>query len=491
MFKNFKENTVMKCKNCGFEFVGKFCNMCGAPAEPQPTENAQAQNPYIVNTNRSQATAQPTAVPQNGAIYIPPNQDNFANAPAPSQQGDTNNTAIPPQQDNFANAAVPPQQGNFYNTHIPPQQGGFVNPQMGNVYAKMPTQNAPKNKSGKAGKIMLACIIGAIILAGIVIVIISSIANSMDSPKTDVINISDYNYDYNNYHINENAETFFGNIMLTGYEFDRSIYTTEVYGKYTLTFKIENSSDNEQKVSFSDFNVTANSDINNNTFTNINDGNSQSSITINPHSTETFKIFRYSENYEDLLPIKITYKYSTADGKYGSIIFIKGGESSQADLFGEAKTDFGYAKITKITKPSESEIRKHFYEYKYVDAEFNASDYEDCNLYDFTLELCNNTEQQCTLREITDKYSLNSSDGISSEINHALVLTPSDYIYSTYVEDDGSLYHFINPKTTDTVHILVPVKKESDRFELNLSFSNSDTVKFNSSLDELEKNLSQ
>lgn len=481
----------MKCKNCGFEFVGKFCNMCGAPAEPQPTENAQAQNPYIVNTNRSQATAQPTAVPQNGAISIPPNQDNFANAPVPSQQGDTNNTAIPPQQDNFANAAVPPQQGNFYNTPIPPQQGGFVNPQMGNVYAKMPTQNAPKNKSGKAGKIVLACIIGAIILAGIVIVIISSIANSMDSPKTDVINISDYNYDYNNYHINENAKTFFGNIMLTGYEFDTSIYTTEVYGKYTLTFKIENSSDNEQKVSFSDFNVTANSDINNNTFTNINDGNSQSSITINPHSTETFKIFRYSENYEDLLPIKITYKYSTADGKYGSIIFIKGGESSQADLFGEAKTDFGYAKITKITKPSESEIRKHFYEDKYVDAEFNASDYEDCNLYDFTLELCNNTEQQCTLREITDKYSLNSSDGISYEINHALVLTPSDYIYSTYLEDDASLYHFINPKTTDTVHILVPVKKESDRFELNLSFSNSDTVKFNSSLDELEKNLSK
>ena len=491
MFKNFKENTVMKCKNCGFEFVGKFCNMCGAPAEPQPTENAQTQNPYIVNTNRSQASAQPTAVPQNGAISIPPKQDNFANAPVPSQQGDTNNTAIPPQQDNFANAAVPPQQGNFYNTPIPPQQGGFVNPQMGNVYAKMPTQSPPKNKSGKAGKIVLACIIGTIILAGIVIVIISSIANSMDSPKTDVINISDYNYDYNNYHINENAETFFGNIMLTGYEFDRSIDTTEVYGKYTLTFKIENSSDNEQKVSFSDFNVTSNSDINNNTFTNINDGNSPSSITINPHSTETFKIFRYSENYEDLLPIKITYKYSTADGKYGSIIFIKGGESSQADLFGEAKTDFGYAKITKITKPSESEIRKHFYEYKYVDAEFNASDYEDCNLYDFTLELCNNTEQQCTLREITDKYSLNSSDGISYEINHALVLTPSDYIYSTYVEDDGSLYHFINPKTTDTVHILVPVKKESDRFELNLSFSNSDTVKFNSSLDELEKNLSK
>ena len=505
----------MKCKNCGFEFVGKFCNMCGAPAEPQPTENAQAQNPYIVNTNRSQATAQPTAVPQNGAISIPTKQDNFANAPVPSQrgytnntaippqqdnfanaavppqQGYTNNTAIPPQQDNFANAAVPPQQGNFYNTPIPPQQGSFVNPQMGNIYAKMPTQNAPKNKSGKAGKIVLACIIGAIILAGIVIAIISSIANSMDSPKTDVINISDYNYDYNNYHINENAKTFFGNIMLTGYEFDTSIYTTEVYGKYTLTFKIENSSDNEQKVSFSDFNVTANSDINNNTFTNINDGNSPSSITINPHSTETFKIFRYSENYEDLLPIKITYKYSTADGKYGSIIFIKGGESSQADLFGEAKTDFGYAKITKITKPSESEIRKHFYEYEYVDAEFNASDYEDCNLYDFTLELCNNTEQQCTLREITDKYSLNSSDGISSEINHALVLTPSDYIYSTYVEDDGSLYHFINPKTTDTVHILVPVKKESDRFELNLSFSNSDTVKFNSSLDELEKNLSK
>ena len=354
MFKNFKENTVMKCKNCGFEFVGKFCNMCGAPAEPQPTENAQAQNPYIVNTNRSQATAQPTAVPQNGAISIPPKQDNFANTPVPSQQGDTNNTAIPPQQDNFANAAVPPQQGNFYNTPIPPQQGGFVNPQMGNVYAKMPTQNAPKNKSGKAGKIVLACIIGAIILAGIVIVIISSIANSMDSPKTDVINISDYNYDYNNYHINENAETFFGNIMLTGYEFDTSIDTNEVYGKYTLTFKIENSSDNEQKVSFSDFNVTANSDINNNTFTNINDGNSPSSITINPHSTETFKIFRYSENYEDLLPIKITYKYSTADGKYGSIIFIKGGESSQADLFGEAKTDFGYAKITKIKKMSES-----------------------------------------------------------------------------------------------------------------------------------------
>lgn len=457
----------MKCKNCGFEFVGKFCNMCGAPAEPQPTENAQAQNPYIVNTNRSQATAQPTAVPQNGAI------------------------SIPPKQDNFANAAVPPQQGNFYNTPIPPQQGGFVNPQMGNVYAKIPTQNAPKNKSGKAGKIVLACIIGTIILAGIVIAIISSIANSMDSPKTDVINISDYNYDYNNYHINENAKTFFGNIMLTGYEFDTSIYTTEVYGKYTLTFKIENSSDNEQKVSFSDFNVTSNSDINNNTFTNINDENSPSSITINPHSTETFKIFRYNKNYEDLLPIKITYKYSTADGKYGSIIFIKGGESSQADLFGEAKTDFGYAKITKITKPSESEIRKHFYEYEYVDAEFNASDYEDCNLYDFTLELCNNTEQQCTLREITDKYSLNSSDGISSEINHALVLTPSDYIYSTYVEDDGSLYHFINPKTTDTVHILVPVKKESDRFELNLSFSNSDTVKFNSSLDELEKNLSK
>ena len=71
------------------------------------------------------------------------------------------------------------------------------------------------------------------------------------------------------------------------------------------------------------------------------------------------------------------------------------------------------------------------------------------------------------------------------------MLGPSDYTYSTYVDDDGSLYHFINPKTTDTVHVLVPVKKESDRFELNLSFSNSDTVKFNSNLAELEKNLSK
>ena len=70
-----------------------------------------------------------------------------------------------------------------------------------------------KRNSGRTGKIVAACILGGVILAGVVIVIVSAIVNSLDlqlSEPTDVDKI-----DSTQYKEGEKAETLFGGITMT------------------------------------------------------------------------------------------------------------------------------------------------------------------------------------------------------------------------------------------------------------------------------------
>ena len=504
----------MKCKNCGFEFDGKFCNMCGTPAEPITGNNLQSQNPYINNSvNQHPTTTKQAAIPQSKGTFqnfqqgnftnIPaqPQQSNFANAPVQPQQSNFANAPVQPQQGNFANAPVQPQQGNFANAPVQPQQSGtnggyVVNNRQGFVntpingqsnYVKMPMQPTAQKSSGKAAKIAISCIVGGIVLAGIVIMTVSAIANSFAEQKTDPIDTGNYMYDSNQYHINETADTSFGKITLTDVDAQATITSSDVVGQYTFTFKIQNTSGKEQEISYKDFNVISTDDTYEYSFTNIESKDYPSSKTIAPHSTDTFTICRHTSEYQTVIPLKITYKYTTADNDLGSVIFIKGGEQIEERLFSEGKTDFGYAKITQVKKPSESDIRKNFFEYEYLDATFDPSEYEDCDFYELTLEFRNNTKQFCTLTSVSGIYSLSSSDGFSSVIYPPIALAPDNYSYSLMASDDGYLYKNIDPETTAAYKLLMPVNKESDTIKFSFSFSNNDTVTFSTNSSELNE----
>ena len=155
----------MKCPNCGFDCEGNFCTMCGTSLKSQSPQTENKQNPYINIENKQPLNNSASAV-QNQ------NNTNYANT---AQQ----NVQAQPQQSNFS-GTQPQQQTNF--SYIPQQRpNGFVNvPVQGqNVVAPIPTQSpVPKKNSGRTGKIVAACILGGVILAGVVIVIVSAIVNS-------------------------------------------------------------------------------------------------------------------------------------------------------------------------------------------------------------------------------------------------------------------------------------------------------------------------
>lgn len=158
----------MKCPNCGFDCEGNFCTMCGTSLKSQSPQTENKQNPYINIENKQ---------PLNNSASAVQNQNNTNYA----------NTA---QQNNYQNVQAQPQT-NF--SYIPQQRpNGFVNvPVQGqNGVAPIPTQSpVPKKNSGRTGKIVAACILGGVILAGVVIVIVSAIVNSLDlqlSEPTDV-----------------------------------------------------------------------------------------------------------------------------------------------------------------------------------------------------------------------------------------------------------------------------------------------------------------
>ena len=336
----------MKCPNCGFDCEGNFCTMCGTSLKSQSPQTENKQNPYINIENKKPLNNSASAV-QNQ------NNTNYANT---AQQNNFQNVQAQPQQSNFS-GTQPQQQTNF--SYIPQQRpNGFVNvPVQGqNGVAPIPTQSpVPKKNSGRTGKIVAACILGGVILAGVVIVIVSAIVNSLDlqlSEPTDVDKI-----DSTQYKVGEKAETLFGGITMTdiqtgSFSLESMTSSYDVPKEYKFDFYVENTTDDDFTISFDDFNVTVKDSSMNYSFTNVSVDGNPDKLTIKPHTSDTFTIYRCDSNRKEDGSLKINYNYECGDSK-GKVVFTKNCDKIYSSLFEEADTDFGTVKVLSLIHISE------------------------------------------------------------------------------------------------------------------------------------------
>lgn len=462
----------MKCPNCGFDCEGNFCTMCGTSLKSQSPQTENKQNPYINIENKQPLNNSASAVQnQNNTNYV--------------------NTA---QQNNYQNVQAQ-QQTNF--SYIPQQRpNGFVNiPVQGqNGVAPIPTQSpVPKNNSGRTGKIVAACILGGVILAGMVIVIVSAIVNSLDlqlSEPTDVDKI-----DSTQYKVGEKAETLFGGITMTdiqtgSFSLESMTSSYDAPKEYKFDFYVENTTDDDFTISFDDFNVTVKDSSTNYSFTNISVDGNPDKLTIKPHTSDTFTIYRCDSNRKEDGSLKINYNYECGDSK-GKVVFTKNCDKIYSSLFEEADTDFGTVKVTDVTKPS----TKYIYDTYIKDsnlqtggATLDESDFDDSVAYDtetfaiyeFTVNADNfsNSGKKVYLKEI------------SASEDTAIAVVSDNYKYFISDYDSQSLNLMIDSDKTTTFKYIAAIRKDSDYyFNMSFKFDNGNTVITETSVDELEENI--
>ncbi|WP_302333601.1 hypothetical protein [uncultured Ruminococcus sp.] len=462
----------MKCPNCGFDCEGNFCTMCGTSLKSQSPQTENKQNPYINIENKQPLNNSASAVQnQNNTNYV--------------------NTA---QQNNYQNVQAQ-QQTNF--SYIPQQRpNGFVNiPVQGqNGVAPIPTQSpVPKNNSGRTGKIVAACILGGVILAGMVIVIVSAIVNSLDlqlSEPTDVDKI-----DSTQYKVGEKAETLFGGITMTdiqtgSFSLESMTSSYDAPKEYKFDFYVENTTDDDFTISFDDFNVTVKDSSTNYSFTNISVDGNPDKLTIKPHTSDTFTIYRCDSNRKEDGSLKINYNYECGDSK-GKVVFTKNCDKIYSSLFEEADTDFGTVKVTDVTKPS----TKYIYDTYIKDsnlqtggATLDESDFDDSVAYDtetfaiyeFTVNADNfsNSGKKVYLKEI------------SASEDTAIAVVSDNYKYFISDYDSQSLNLMIDSDKTTTFKYIAAIRKGSDYyFNMSFKFDNGNTVITETSVDELEENI--
>ena len=177
----------------------------------------------------------------------------------------------------------------------------------------------------------------------------------------------------------------------------------------------------------------------------------------------------------------------------GTVIFVKNSPIIYGSMFDETETDFGTIRITDVKKPSLKEIAQAYLQdgnnassENPVDEE-DAIDFdEDYTIYEFTVDV-NTSESDgkpVSLSGIDGSYTLETSDGLSSQIIFPIAVSGENY---NYIADGASdLYLQFDADKTTAFKFIVAIKNDCDIFNLNFQFGNGNTVRIDSSLLELE-----
>ena len=202
----------MKCTKCGAEVNGKFCTLCGTPANAQPQQEAPqpVAEPMQYNPAPQQEAPQPVVEPMQ---YNPAPQ----HAPQPAQQ-----YAQPTQGRDFS------QQYQSHYGGNPVNQGGYT----GQQYTNQPNNAVPQQKksmsTGKIVALVLGIVGGVILLLCIIIgVVACNVVNTVGDIADNTYDIFDdyydyyydYGYDLDDFLSNENVEADTENMITCGGEY--------------------------------------------------------------------------------------------------------------------------------------------------------------------------------------------------------------------------------------------------------------------------------
>ena len=203
----------MKCTKCGAEVNGKFCTLCGTPANAQP--QTEAPQPVVEPMQYNPAPQQEAPQP-----VVEPMQYNSApqQAPQPAQQ-----YVSPTQGRDFSQ-----QYQNRYGSN-PVNQGGYT----GQQYTNQPNNvTAPQQKksmsTGKIVALVLGIVGGVFLLLCIIIgVVACNVVNTVGDIADNTYDIFDdyydyyydYGYDLDDFMSNENVEADTENMITCGGEY--------------------------------------------------------------------------------------------------------------------------------------------------------------------------------------------------------------------------------------------------------------------------------
>lgn len=481
----------MKCPNCGFESEGNFCSLCGKELKSVNTQSTPPPKPNSTFVNQPSNTQanQGNNTFVNQPNNTQPNQGNsntFVNQPTNTQPNQSNSTFI--NQPNF----TPNNQTRF--TQQPPNT-------FPSLYSPAEIE---KEKRTRLGKFIFMLIIGAIILAGIVIIFMSAVANSDQNPFQPTTKTTIDNYDSVQHEVGETAETPFGNVTLTSVEtgnYSTDIITDQDYStddlfdevskEYKFTFDIVNDTDEDLNVNYNNFNVAVKGSNLNYSFTNFEVEGNPSSITVKPNSNGQFVIYRYAANQTEDTPIIITYNYTYSDNQKGTVLFCKNrpNEGVMGSIFDEYETGFGCFVITDVRMPSPAEIVSTYF--KDSNTHLTEDDFKvgyNNLLYEFTVEVTNNNanRQSVSLNSINGTMDLGTSDELASEVIRPIAAVGENYSYNIYDSGSSDVYFLTPAGETKSYKFLVYINDVSNGFDITFGFGNGDKITVESSVDELK-----
>ena len=427
----------MKCNNCGFESETNFCPMCGAEMKTCPTPQASA--PFTQNIS--------TQVHQDNH-YIPNRQSGWQNTQANQYQPQPNQQSI----QNIPTAQNQPQ--------IMQNPQTSVNMQ----FATPPVIQPVKQKNKATTGIVVAVILGAIILAGTIIISYARISEHFkeESPNT----FFELEPDLTNYHTGDVAKTFYGNITLKSMEEVEIVGDSVMYDgvlndnyyndydldtQYVITFTIENTSDKALTVTADDFSVSYSDEYGTKDCQKITENETQypQAITLKSGERKDFSVYCYVPAKAYSLVTRYRYSDEANNKKY-TTVFLDSIDYKSTEMYSSSITHpqnlpFGQISVWNIVEKESTD---------------NSS-----KVYDFTFSIINNSTD--TIEISSNDFAINGrrSDLTFNNYHHTKLTTDEiikiepnqigEITISTSIWDDCDLIyiyyklnnHITNPDT--------------------------------------------